>query len=264
MLPTYNRAEALRRNLPRLLAIAGIAEVIVVDDGSRDATSSVLERCPDRRLRVLRQARNCGTPLARNLGADAARSPWILFAEDDCLFPADFATVLLADALAHDADIASAPMVHVSEERQLPRAIRRARAAPRPPTLDGIAGFVPRPTTTPLLQAPALVNARVLRQVRFDPGYRGNAYREETDFYIRAWCSGFRTLLTPRTYFWEQQRFSGGHQRGRLPSLYWDARNNWRFLTRHDVWLRQHGLIRSRWSEQAAFLGRRAQALAAA
>jgi glycosyltransferase involved in cell wall biosynthesis len=59
------------------------AEVVVVDDGSRDDTVAIAERAG---VRVLRQAA-AGPAEARNRGADAASAPLIAFTDADC-FPA--------------------------------------------------------------------------------------------------------------------------------------------------------------------------------
>src|SRR5580658_896172 len=89
VLPTYNRAGALRTNLGAMLALRGVAEVIVVDDGSTDTTVEVCERerLADERLRVISHSENRGVAAARNTGIDAAGGEWVLFGEDDCRFP---------------------------------------------------------------------------------------------------------------------------------------------------------------------------------
>lgn len=53
-------------------------ELVVVDDGSRDATARCLEEAAggDSRVRILRQGRE-GIVAALNAGIEAARSPWI-------------------------------------------------------------------------------------------------------------------------------------------------------------------------------------------
>lgn len=58
-------------------------EVIVVDDGSSDATRARLGELDDPRLRVLGDASSRGVASARNLGLSHARAEWIAFLDDD-------------------------------------------------------------------------------------------------------------------------------------------------------------------------------------
>ena len=261
VLPTFNRLAALRANLGAVLDLTDVAEVIVVDDGSSDGTWAWLRRCQESqragRLRLLRHPANRGSPAARNTGAAAARQDWVLFAEDDCRFPPDYAHVLRRDAERYHADVVGAAMLHPGPGQDVRAAAAAARAACRGDNgLDGVAGLPAGPVLTPLLPAPSLVRRGVLTELRFDPGYRGNAYREETDFFLRAARRGYRCLLTPNTYFWETDRFSGGQPRS-LAAQWWTLRNNWRFLRRHGEWLVATGVISSPLREQCAFAARR-------
>src|SRR6266508_28055 len=87
VLCTFNRADVVVRTLDAVLAQEGIDfEVVVVDDGSTDATpetlAAVAER--DRRVRPVRQA-NAGLSVARNTGLAAAAGAWVVFLDDDDL-----------------------------------------------------------------------------------------------------------------------------------------------------------------------------------
>jgi len=80
---TYNRADVIERTLRAVLRQEGPSlEIVVVDDGSTDATPKVLAAIDDDRLRVLRQ-QNAGMSLARNAGLAVARSAWVAFLDDD-------------------------------------------------------------------------------------------------------------------------------------------------------------------------------------
>jgi glycosyltransferase involved in cell wall biosynthesis len=87
IVPTYNRAELLRAALDSVLAQTfSDYEVIVVDDGSTDATATVVGRYGNR-VRLLRQS-NQGPGAARTLGAAQANGEYLAFLDsDDVFFP---------------------------------------------------------------------------------------------------------------------------------------------------------------------------------
>jgi glycosyltransferase involved in cell wall biosynthesis len=58
-------------------------ELIVVDDGSTDHTSSRIGKLGDPRVRVVRHESSEGVARARNDGIGAARAPWVAFLDDD-------------------------------------------------------------------------------------------------------------------------------------------------------------------------------------
>ena len=86
ILTTHNRAHLLPRVLDGLVRQRlgrQRFEVIAVDDGSTDATPSVLARYRDRLpLRVLRQEPS-GLAAAKNLGIFTSRAPILVFMDDD-------------------------------------------------------------------------------------------------------------------------------------------------------------------------------------
>lgn len=89
VVPTWNKAAYLELTLASLLhqSFDGTSyEVIVVDDGSNDATHTVLEyfAAQEWNFRTIRQA-NAGRSAARNAGVRAARGKITIFVDDDCL-----------------------------------------------------------------------------------------------------------------------------------------------------------------------------------
>ncbi len=263
VLPTYNRAEALRANLANMLLLADVAEVVVVDDGSQDDTLAVCEQFADRRLHVISHHTNQGVAVARNTGIAAANGTWVLFGEDDCRFPADYASVLRAEAARHAADIVGAPLLHACSSDEDIHQV--AAAAPRRerPSIEEVDIFPTRPIETPFIPARALVRKTVFDRVRFYEGFPVNGYREETDFFVQAARAGFRCLFTPATYCYQLGTWSGGqHHSSTLLYEYWAIRNNWRFLRRHGAWMAEHGYIRRPAASQLRFVGARLWTLA--
>lgn len=83
VLCTFNRADRVAGAVEAILAQEGAdLELVVVDDGSTDATPAVLAAIDDPRVRVVRKA-NGGLSTARNAGLAAATAPWVVFIDDD-------------------------------------------------------------------------------------------------------------------------------------------------------------------------------------
>jgi glycosyltransferase involved in cell wall biosynthesis len=260
VVPTYNRAAALRANLDLMVGLEGVSEVVIVDDGSDDDTAEVCAQfAADPRLKLVRHEHNRGVAQARNTGVDAASGDWILFGEDDCRFPADYAQALHREALRHDADIVGAPLLHLdATDAQVPAIAAAWPRSSRLPGLDDVDVFPERPVVTPFLPARALVRRAVFDKVRFYEDFESNGYREETDFFVQAARSGFTGLLTAETYCYQLGTWKGGqHHSSTLRYEYWTIRNNWRFLKRHGRWLAQQGYIRGVAVSQLGFTSRR-------
>lgn len=264
VVPTYDRAQALRANLENMLKLEAIAAVVIVNDGSKDDTLSVCEQFADPRLQVISHPTNRGVATARNTGIEAARSEWILFGEDDCRFPADYAVVLLDEALRHDADLVGAPLLHKrSSDEDIQQVAASAPRAERP-SMEDVGTFPIHTIETPFIPARALVRRSVFDRVRFYEGFPVNGYREETDFFVQAVRAGFRSIFTPSTFCYQVGTWSGGqHHSSSLRYEYWVLRNNWRFLKRHHRWLSEQGYLKGAIGSQASFALGRARQVAA-
>ncbi len=86
VLPTYNRLPLLRRAVASVIAQTFRDwELIVVDDGSTDATRDYLEAIGDARVRPI-WLEHCGITSARNAGLRLARGEWVAFHDSDDLW----------------------------------------------------------------------------------------------------------------------------------------------------------------------------------
>lgn len=81
VIATRNRAAILRETLQRLLFLPERPQVIVVDNGSSDDTVEVA-RSAGSSVKLIALPGNHGAA-ARNLGVEAASTPYIAFADDD-------------------------------------------------------------------------------------------------------------------------------------------------------------------------------------
>jgi O-antigen biosynthesis protein len=97
---TYNGARTLQSCLESLTRLNyPDYEVIVVDDGSRDATPDIAKQFPS--IRYIRQE-NQGLSAARNAGIRAAQGEIVAFTDDDCRADEDWLYYIVSDLLRGD------------------------------------------------------------------------------------------------------------------------------------------------------------------
>lgn len=84
LMPAYNAIDTIREAIDSTLSqTLPDLEVLVVDDGSTDATAEVVETYTDPRVRLLRNAKNLGIPATRQRGADEARGEYLAILDSD-------------------------------------------------------------------------------------------------------------------------------------------------------------------------------------
>ncbi len=123
IIPVYNGERSILRCLDALVQQTipvDQFEVIVVDDGSTDATLALVETWLSTHAllhwRVIHQP-NAGPASARNTGAAAAKSDLLLFTDGDCAPVPHWAESLLA--VFQTAQIAGAKGTYLTDQRQL-------------------------------------------------------------------------------------------------------------------------------------------------
>ncbi|NHQ59189.1 glycosyltransferase [Chlorobium sp. BLA1] len=95
IIPTYNRAEILKKAIDSVLAQTfNDYEILVMDDGSTDNTRETVESFHDFRI-YYHWAENSGGPATpRNRGIEAAQADWICFLDADDLWYPDKLKIL--------------------------------------------------------------------------------------------------------------------------------------------------------------------------
>lgn len=102
VLPAHNEADSLPEMLRRIhavLALEGISyEIIVIDDGSTDATWSVAQQLRERdpSLRLVRLSRNFGKEAAMNCGLEVASGAAVVTLDCDLQHPPETIPAMLA------------------------------------------------------------------------------------------------------------------------------------------------------------------------
>ena len=107
IVPIYGVEAYLERCVDSLLrqSMRNI-EIILIDDGLRDACGEICDRyaAHDPRVRVVHQE-NAGLSAARNAGLELAQGEWIMFVDSDDWVEPDFCRLPYEAALAHGADL---------------------------------------------------------------------------------------------------------------------------------------------------------------
>ena len=137
VIPTHNRVDLLSTTLRTALWQRDVSlEVIVVDDGSTDATASMIAGLRESRVRVVRHESPQGVSVARNRGAAEARASWLAFCDDDDLWAPDKLARQLAAGGASGRSWAYGGAVHVNLDL-------RVLSGKPPPAPERLVGALP-------------------------------------------------------------------------------------------------------------------------
>jgi hypothetical protein len=172
----------------------------------------------------------------------------VVFGEDDVWFLPRYPSTLIEHARAAGALVAAGAVPFVDpglleRPEELERAIGEAPRDGRPPDRFLGAAWPVRllpsgDVMTTMLTAMAAIHRSVFETVRFDPGYRGNGFREETDFFLTCESIGIRTMYCPHAACGHVKLHSralgGGSWAMSRPRYAWQmGANNWRLLRKH-------------------------------
>lgn len=207
----FNEGDLVRRSIGSLLSQTHRdIEVIIVDDGSADATRSVLESITDPRVLLIRQA-NDGLSAARNKALEQVTGDYVCFLDADDYRPA-WALAAIADACRRDApDIVfcrgtlselGGTLLPFYDTPQIQRLVDRLDGSPA----DRGAGFDPVSFALIYLLEPQVANKAVrtafLRENRLS--FPNNHFFEDILFHTRAIAAADRISVLDTlafTYF---------------------------------------------------------------
>jgi len=268
VIPTYNRSRCLRKALDSFVRQMYLSEIILVDDGSTDDTPHVFE-CFSREnssygltFKYIRNEKKKGPSAARNIGVDAASSPYIVFGEDDVIFAPDYCQVLLESMIQNPCGAVAGRFVYLKEGETPDQAFNRIEAEfpdrDKPHGRDLFTKVeyglpIDEEIVVPILPAFILVRRDLVRQIRFDENtyIRGRGMREENDFQIRLQMAGYNLRLVPQTYLCHLPRPThdpGGQWSGGLiGAAFWEIVNTGIFWKRYHSFLKEHFDIEPNW-----------------
>jgi glycosyltransferase involved in cell wall biosynthesis len=208
VIPAYNSARFVGRAIGSVLSQTfSDLEVIVVDDGSQDATSEVVEAFVrgDPRVQLLRMDINRGPSHARNVAVTRARGEWIALLDADDWFDPVRLEVLLEVADQTGADFISDDICIYDEGIGAFDGPMFGDASPLPPTMSCetfIGGNLPNPARPragmgflkPLMRSDFLRR----NKMQYDPEMR---FAEDYKFYLQALIAGAKWHTVSAPYY---------------------------------------------------------------
>jgi GT2 family glycosyltransferase len=254
IIPTYNRISTLKQVIRSYTIQKQVREILVVDDASTDTTKEFITTLKelDNRVMSITNTRRQGSPAARNVGVKHSSGDFILFGEDDLRLAPDYTEKLLLSLKENDCSIVAGrilyPLPGETDAEVLSRTSKKiVQRIDKFRIMYDASSPAPGDIEAPFIHSISLIKREVFDDVHFDEDYAGNAYREETDFYLRARRLGHRIFYSPHALCFhlprEVRKLGGNMSQGIWMHKYWALKNNYRFLKKHYSYLKQERLV---------------------
>ena len=182
-------------------------EVVIVDDGSRDATAQIAMNFPE--FRLIRQP-NKGLSVARNVGLHAARGDLIAYTDSDCVVDPHWLTLMVRTLTEKNFDGCGGPNYAPHEDGWIEACCAASPGAPcHVLTADDVAEHLAGCNMV-------FTKAALLKVGGFDPQFTSAG--DDVDVCWRILDSGMRLGYCPGAFVWHFRRNTikayYGQQRG--------------------------------------------------
>ena len=120
ILPVFNSQAYIKKAIESTLGQTFTDfELIIVNDGSTDATSDIINSFEDKRIKIINQS-NQGPGAARNNALEIAEGDYVMFLDSDDWFCKDALEVAYGEITKFNADLTFFKMVNFDGERYYP------------------------------------------------------------------------------------------------------------------------------------------------
>ncbi|AJT69595.1 hypothetical protein T261_7998 [Streptomyces lydicus] len=229
LVPAYNEEAGIASTVYSLLASTHPhLQIIVIDDGSTDATADIAEGIDDPRVTVIRQP-NGGKPSALNTGLAHARHDIVVMVDADTIFePAALARLI--QPLAHPAVGAVSGNTKVGNRRRLLGKWQH---------LEYVLGFNLDRRMFEVLECmptvPGAIGAFRRDALMGVGGVSDETLAEDTDLTMALWRAGWRVVYEESAVAWTE-----------VPSTVrqlWRQRYRWCYGTLQSMWKHRHAAV---------------------
>lgn len=236
---TYNSESVLGDFLDSLAGLVGDISVYAVDNASVDRSIEMMQaEGRVKNLQILAQDRNTGVAEGNNIGIEAALADgcdWVLFLNNDTVFPPQLVEQLLSDAAATGTKIIT-PVIEANDpagtvwysdgryvEWQAFRPSHPGQGEPMSAAPTEIRKTQYSPTCCLLVAAEVFYKVGIM-----DPDYF--VYFDDLDFAVRCNRGGYQTLVTPGVVLLHKASSLTGGPESPF-ALHWGSRN-WTLIAR--------------------------------
>ncbi len=102
IVPVYNKEKYVGECIRSILAQTyENIEIIIVNDGSTDKTSEILDTFSDTRMKIIEMS-NSGVSIARNIGIDNASGKYVIFVDGDDTIAPDYCERIADEIIKYD------------------------------------------------------------------------------------------------------------------------------------------------------------------
>lgn len=207
IVPIYNCQDYLRECLDSVLAQTyKNIEVILIDDGSLDASAEICDEYVKRDHRFRRFYKtNGGLSSARNWGLDNAAGDYVIFLDSDDYWCDNTCIEKLVDAaLLDNVDIVRGELREVNESGiSIPGyKIPRSRIDNSNRILDS-GGFLEYIMCRDFFVVLSLYKRQILSNIRFNETHR---FQEDIEFHIRLFINNYKCIYIPLCFYAYRRR----------------------------------------------------------
>lgn len=216
IMPAYNAERFIEKAIASVLSQTYTDwELLILDDCSTDRTAEIAERFSeaDSRIRLLRNPKNLGVAITRNIGFDAAGGRWVALLDSDDVWRGDKLEKQLAVAEKTGADIIYCSYALIDESG----AHQSDFVVPETTSYDAML------KESVLSCSTVMLRRGILTEHRFSP----DCYHEDYAFWLKLLRSGYRAAAS-REILADYRIVEGSRSDNKLRS----ARNRWRIYRR--------------------------------
>lgn len=206
IIPTYHRAKVLVERLPSYWNQPEARKIFIIDSGENDDTEKAVKACEEKSpipIFYYRFSKHQVQQVCKNFGVVESEAPYIFIGEDDLELPIDHLATLLETLKRKEVDIVGGRRIYIrdgeTQGEALSNAPKNGEIFKNIPFEAYFEEFFDGEIEVPYLHSNVLARREVFDAVKYDDRYKGNAFREELDFYLGCLRENKKMLATSKT-----------------------------------------------------------------